>query len=84
MCAGGVPDRSVDHARNVLEFALEMQTVLDRFNVENKKELKIRIGINTGSVVAGVIGTKKFSYDLWGVIYNKENCSKYVGCSKCC
>ncbi len=47
-----------------------MQEALVQFNEENKKELGIRIGINTGSVVAGVIGTRKFSYDLWGDAVN--------------
>lgn len=70
MCAGGVPERTVDHAKNVLEFALDMHDALEDFNTENNKNIRIRIGINTGSVVAGVIGTKKFSFDLWGDAVN--------------
>lgn len=70
MCAGGVPDRSLDHAHNVLEFAVEMLKTLKQFNISNNTSLNIRIGVNTGSVVAGVIGTRKFSYDLWGDAVN--------------
>ena len=70
MAAGGVPERTLDHARNVLEFAVAMMKSLDDFNMETNNQLQLRIGINTGSVVAGVIGTKKFSYDLWGDAVN--------------
>ena len=84
MAAGGVPDRSLDHAKNVIEFATEMIQSLNRFNEEANMNLKIRIGINTGSVVAGVIGTKKFSYDLWGdavnVSQNQSPFLIYLGC----
>ena len=75
MAAGGVPDRTLDHAHNVIEFANEMMQSLNKFNEESNMDLKIRIGINTGSVVAGVIGTKKFSYDLWGDAVNVSQTS---------
>ena len=70
MAAGGVPERSVDHARNVMEFAIAMLDSLLEFNAETNNDLRLRIGINTGPVVAGVIGTKKFSFDLWGDAVN--------------
>ena len=70
MCAGGVPERTFEHAKNVLEFALEMFGTLERFNKEHNSTLQIRVGINTGSVVAGVIGNKKFTYDVWGDAVN--------------
>ena len=50
--------------------ALDMLDEIDRFNAERGSSLRIRIGINTGPVVAGVIGTKKFAYDLWGDTVN--------------
>jgi len=50
--------------------ALEMQEAIEQFNHQSQEQFKIRIGINTGPVVAGVIGTKKFSYDLWGDAVN--------------
>jgi len=49
---------------------MDMQQEIQQFNQKHHAELSIRIGINTGSVVAGVIGTKKFIYDLWGDAVN--------------
>ncbi len=46
--------------------ALDMLEALDRFNQENGTKVQVRIGINSGAVVAGVIGKHKFIYDLWG------------------
>jgi class 3 adenylate cyclase len=59
-----------DHAQAVADVALEMVTALDRLNAANGTELKMRIGINTGPIVAGVIGKRKFTYDLWGDTVN--------------
>lgn len=70
MVVGGIPTRRSDHAEAIAEMALDMQDELARFNVKNIATLNIRIGINTGPVVAGVIGTKKFIYDLWGDAVN--------------
>jgi class 3 adenylate cyclase len=50
--------------------ALDMQKAIADFNQETEKNLSIRIGIHTGPVVAGVIGLKKFAYDLWGDTVN--------------
>ncbi|GBO55024.1 adenylate cyclase [Pseudanabaena sp. lw0831] len=50
--------------------ALDMQEVIKRFKFDGHKELELRIGINTGVVVAGVIGLRKFIYDLWGDAVN--------------
>ena len=70
MVAGGLPMPQPDHAEVIAEMALDMQQEILRFSIECGKPLNIRIGINTGPVVAGVIGTKKFIYDLWGDAVN--------------
>ena len=70
MVVGGLPQPRSDHAEAIAEMALEMNQAIEQFNQETDKTLSIRIGINTGEVVAGVIGTKKFIYDLWGDAVN--------------
>jgi len=70
MLAGGIPTPREDHAQAVADVALEMITAMDRLNAANGTELKMRIGINTGPIVAGVIGKRKFTYDLWGDTVN--------------
>ncbi len=70
MVVGGLPIERPDHAEAVAEMALEMLTEIEKFNFEQDQEFAIRIGLNTGSVVAGVIGLKKFVYDLWGDTVN--------------
>jgi adenylate cyclase len=67
---GGLPQRRPDHAEAVAEMALEMLTSLEELNRQRGLELCLRIGMNSGPVVAGVIGRKKFSYDLWGATVN--------------
>lgn len=66
MVVGGVPASLDDHAAIVAELALKMFDILAAFNLEFGRNLKMRVGISSGSVVAGVIGTSKFAYDLWG------------------
>lgn len=70
MVAGGLPSQKEDHAEAVAAMALDMIQELNRFNKRTGETLDIRIGINTGPVVAGVIGKKKFIYDLWGDTVN--------------
>ncbi|MEM6715149.1 MAG: adenylate/guanylate cyclase domain-containing protein [Cyanobacteria bacterium P01_C01_bin.147] len=70
MVVGGVPVSQADHAIAVADMALAMQTTIRQFSPVGKLPLQLRIGINTGSVIAGVIGIKKFSYDLWGDTVN--------------
>ncbi|HIK44008.1 MAG TPA: adenylate/guanylate cyclase domain-containing protein [Leptolyngbyaceae cyanobacterium M65_K2018_010] len=70
MVAAGLPTPRPDHAEAIAEMALAMQQVVTSFSGTTGEPLKIRIGINTGVVVAGVIGTKKFIYDLWGDAVN--------------
>jgi class 3 adenylate cyclase len=66
MLVSGVPEPRKDHAEEMARMAFDMLAALEEFNTENNESLQIRIGIHTGPVVAGVIGKKKFVYDLWG------------------
>jgi len=71
MVVGGLPDPRDDHAAAVGEMALDMQQAIANFKCRHHDQpFDMRIGINTGPVVAGVIGTKKFLYDLWGDTVN--------------
>lgn len=70
MAAAGLPVAAADSAVRAAHMALDMQEAMERFNAESRYELKLRIGLDTGAVVAGVIGRKKFLYDLWGDAVN--------------
>ena len=70
MAAGGVPVPRADHADIVANMALGMFEDLAEFNRDNQISLQMRIGLNSGPVVAGIIGFTKFSYDLWGSTVN--------------
>jgi adenylate cyclase len=70
LAASGVPDPSPDHARKAALLALDIGTPLRRRLSPTSRGIALRIGINSGPVVAGVIGTKRFLYDLWGDAVN--------------
>ena len=79
MAVAGIPNAAVDHVARAADMALDMLDSLDGFNERNGFRLQMRIGIDTGAVVAGVIGKRKFIYDLWGETVNTasrmESCS---------
>ncbi len=68
--AAGVPSKRSDHASVVAALALEMTDFTSQCQIPLANQLQVRIGINSGPVVAGVIGAKKFQYDLWGDAVN--------------
>jgi adenylate cyclase len=70
MAAAGLPVPADDHAVRAAHMALDMLDALARFNERSGYRFQMRIGINSGAVVAGVIGKRKFIYDLWGAAVN--------------
>lgn len=66
MAAAGVPVPRADHAEVLVRLGVEMQRQIAAYNREHGSDLLLRIGIHSGPVVAGVIGKKRFLYDLWG------------------
>ena len=70
MAAAGLPVPAADHAIRAAHMALDMMEAMHNYNEQSRYQLKVRIGISTGAVVAGVIGRRKFLYDLWGDIVN--------------
>ncbi|QTA78273.1 Two component system response regulator/histidine kinase, adenyl cyclase domain-containing [Desulfonema limicola] len=83
MVVGGIPVPGLDHAENVADMALDVLDEIKRINNELNTDFKIRVGINTGPVVAGVIGTRKFSYDLWGETVNIASRMESHGITDC-
>jgi len=70
MTVAGLPTPRADHTEAAAEMALELQQQLATRTTPHGRPLQMRVGIHTGPVVAGVIGTRKFSYDLWGDTVN--------------
>ncbi|HMC96671.1 MAG TPA: adenylate/guanylate cyclase domain-containing protein, partial [Flavobacteriales bacterium] len=74
MAAGGLPVPTADSARNIVLAALEMQAFMHRYKAERDAQgrpaFQMRAGIHTGPVVAGIVGVKKFQYDIWGDTVN--------------
>ena len=70
MVASGVPRGRPDHAQTLVGMALEMRDYVSTHTFQNGHQLSFRIGVNSGSMVAGVIGRRKFVYDVWGDAVN--------------
>ncbi len=74
LCAGGLPSPDPEHAIRTVQAALEMQDFLNKWKAEKEakgeKYFEARIGIHTGPIIAGVVGVKKFAYDIWGDTVN--------------
>ncbi len=73
MCAGGLPFPTKDHAAKMVQAAFEIMEFVNETKknaTADQVHFDIRIGINTGPIVAGVVGSKKFSYDIWGDTVN--------------
>lgn len=74
VCGLSVP--YLDHDRRAIDFALEMLTIVRRFNPERGFQLNVGIGINSGDIVAGIVGRNKFIYDVWGDTINLASALK--------
>lgn len=74
MCAGGLPTETDDHFLKTVQAGLEMQNFMKNENEQRKQQglnpWELRVGIHTGPVVAGVVGKKKYAYDIWGNTVN--------------
>jgi class 3 adenylate cyclase len=83
MVAGGLPQPRPDHAQAIAEMALGIREEVARRTDPSGQPLQVRIGIDTGPVEAGVIGTAKFSYDLWGDTVNTASRMESHGVAGC-
>jgi adenylate cyclase len=74
MAVGGLPSQNSSHATDTVNAAIEIQQFMEKLKkekaAEGKASFEIRIGIHSGSVVAGIVGVKKFQYDIWGDTVN--------------
>ncbi|MES2484560.1 MAG: adenylate/guanylate cyclase domain-containing protein, partial [Bacteroidota bacterium] len=74
MAVSGLPGKNADHAKNAVEAAVEMRNFIENYKIERQAQGKVyfemRTGINSGNVVAGIVGIKKFAYDVWGDAVN--------------
>src|SRR5439155_17309955 len=83
LAVGGLPERRPDHAEAIAGMALEMLEALADFNEARGSRMRMRVGVNSGPVVAGIIGRQKFSYDLWGTTVNLASRMQSSGVPDC-
>ena len=79
MAVCGLPVPNENHAKVMAELSFAILQCLEDFNQRNNTQLRMRIGIHCGAVVAGVIGTSKFTYDLWGETVNMASRMESTG-----
>lgn len=79
MVAGGLPDRLDGHEHAVAEMALDMLEATRQLSTETGEEIAVRIGIHVGPAIAGVIGTRKLFYDVWGDTVNTASRMESMG-----
>ncbi len=69
----------LDHAKKIFEFARELKQLIIQYNINHKLNLQLHFGLHTGQVTAGIVGTEKYSYDLWGMTVNNTFNIKNIG-----
>jgi class 3 adenylate cyclase len=79
MVVGGLPSSRADHAEAIAEMALAMQASIADISARKGEEFVLRIGVSSGPAIAGVIGAKKFTYDLWGDTVNTASRMESLG-----
>lgn len=79
IAVSGLPDKIENNCEEIIRFSLDVMRIIKAFNEKNKIDLKIKIGINNGRLVAGLFGKKRFVYDLWGEAIDMASYIKIFG-----
>lgn len=79
MSTAGLITTQEDHANRIIDCALDMILAIKHFNLDHQLNFSLRAGVDTGTITAGIIGRKKFSYDLWGNAVNRASRMESTG-----